>query len=151
MKTYRLRLTRVLDAPREKVFRAWASPEGLRRFLRPCEDWTSPGLRADVRVGGRYRFPMRDPEGKLSVAAGVYREVEPFERISFTWTWEPGHAAAGVETLVVVRFRDKGKRTELILTHDLLPSAAERSGHREGWTGCLRIFRGFIEGHARGS
>ena len=145
-KTYRLRLTRLLDAPRRRVFRAWADPNEMRRFLRPHEDWTTPSLRADARVGGRYRLTMRAPDGTTYATGGVYRVVKPYERLTFTWTWEDGHTAARFETEVTVLLRAEGAKTRLTLIHDLLPSAAERDGHREGWTGCLRCLRAHIEG-----
>ncbi len=145
-KTYRLRMRRLLDAPREKVFAAWTRPEAMKRFLRPHETWTNPSLRADARVGGSYRVAMRDPDGKVFTVGGVYREVVRPERLVFTWTWEKGHAAAGKETVVTIVLRARGKKTEMIFTHDLLPSAAEKTGHRGGWTGCFRILRSRVEG-----
>lgn len=144
-KTYRLRMRRMFDASREKVFAAWTDPRAMGRFLRPHETWTNPSLRADARVGGSYRVAMRDPDGKVFCVGGVYREVTRPERLVFTWTWEKGHTAAGQETVVTIVLRARGKKTEMIFTHDLLPSAAERTGHRGGWTGCFRILRSRVE------
>lgn len=148
-KIYRLHMRRLLDAPREKVFAAWTKPEAMKRFFRPGEDWTNPSLRADARVGGSYRVAMRAPDGMTVAVGGVYREVVRPERLVFTWVWEKGHAAAGKETVVTIVLRARGKKTEMLFTHDLLPNAVERDGHRGGWTGCFRILKACVAGGPR--
>ena len=72
-----VRLTRVLRAPRERVFSAWTEPGLLERW------WTGVG-----GWGGRYRFSMRDDRGAAHSVAGVYSEIAPPDRLAFTWTWE---------------------------------------------------------------
>jgi uncharacterized protein YndB with AHSA1/START domain len=55
-------LTRIIDAPAEKVFRAWTEPELLKQWFAPLP-WTTPTVETDVRVGGSSLFVMRGPDG----------------------------------------------------------------------------------------
>lgn len=73
-------ITRVFDAPRELVWRAWTDPEHLMRWWGP-KDFTSPVCKMDFRVGGKYLFCMRSPEGKDFWSTGTYKEIIPLEKI----------------------------------------------------------------------
>ena len=76
-------LTRIIDAPREKVFRAWTDPALLKQWFAP-RPYTTPVAELDVRPGGANFVVMRDPEGKDHPNRGVYLEVVPNERLVFT-------------------------------------------------------------------
>ena len=67
-------VTRIFDAPRTLVFRAWSTPEHLANWFRPT-GFTLPSCQVDFRVGGSYRLCMRSPEGKDYWVHGVYREI----------------------------------------------------------------------------
>jgi len=136
-----LRLSRSFAAPPEKVFRAWTEPATLKRWSAPG-DMTAPLAEVDLRVGGRYRIHMQAPDGTMHIVMGVYREVEPPRKLVYTWQWE-NKAGAG-ETLVTVEFLNRGGRTELVLTHERFPTAAERDSHEQGWTGCLEKLAGVL-------
>lgn len=71
------------DAPRELVWRAWTDPERLRQWWGP-RGFTSPMARTDLRVGGRYHWGMRSPEGQDFFSTGVFREVVEPERLVMT-------------------------------------------------------------------
>ena len=133
-KTYSLEVKRTFSAPREKVFRAWTEPEVLKRWFGPSDEFSTPVANVDLRVGGAFRLQMRSPEGKTHTAVGIYREVQPPEKLVFTWSWEENDLP---ETLLTLEFRDLGEETELVLTHELFPSAHDRDEHKKGWTGCL--------------
>lgn len=129
-----LRLSRVIKADPETVFRAWTEPDQLKRWSCP-EGSTVEDARVDLRVGGKYRIRMRGSEGQIHTAVGTYRQIEP-RRLVYTWEWEEEDQAIG-ETLVTVEFKDLGGETEVVVTHELFPSAEAKSGHEEGWTSCL--------------
>lgn len=129
-----LRLRRVFAAPRQRVFDAWTRPEELKRWCAPSEDYSTPIAEIDLRVGGRYRIGMKSPDGNLYVVTGTYREVQPPEKLVYTWSWEGGEMG---ETLVTVEFREVEGATELVLTHELFPDTKAREDHEQGWTGCL--------------
>jgi uncharacterized protein YndB with AHSA1/START domain len=130
-----LRLTRVFDAPRQLVFRAWTDAEQMKRWFCPHEHW---GLEVEVdpRVGGMYRIVMKDTDAKQDhIVSGTFREVQAPERLVFTWQWEsnPGFP----ETLITVEFRDLAGKTELTFVHEGLPTAESRERHSHGWNACL--------------
>jgi uncharacterized protein YndB with AHSA1/START domain len=85
-------LSRLIDAPAEKVFRAWTEPELLKQWFAPLP-WTTPKIETDVRVGGSNLFVMRSPEGDEFPNRGVYLEVVKNRRLVFTdayrAAWEP--------------------------------------------------------------
>ena len=128
-----LRLTRVVPARRDVVFRAWTDPEALRRWWVPFEGTTVPAAEVDLRPGGRYRLTMRNAKGEEFHLSGVYREVRPPERLVYTWRWE----GADGETLVTVDFEASGATTLLHLTHERFPDDAVRDRHGTGWAGVL--------------
>src|SRR5437588_11348703 len=72
-------LTRVLDAPRELVFRMWTDPRHVAQWWGP-QGFTTISLEMDPSPGGAYRGSMRSPEGTLDSRRGVYREIVPPER-----------------------------------------------------------------------
>jgi uncharacterized protein YndB with AHSA1/START domain len=126
-------ITRLLSAPRERVFEAWTRPELMARWLFPGSDWTM-AVSCDLRVGGRYELVMRDPGGTEHRQFGEYREIVPVSRLVFTWCCPE---LAVVDSVVTVELRERGERTELSLVHELPPDPKVRRGHEEGWMGCL--------------
>ncbi|WP_018150331.1 SRPBCC family protein [Leeia oryzae] len=85
-------LTRLIHAPREKVYRAWTEPELLKQWFTP-RPYTTPVVEVDVRPGGASRIIMRAPDGNEFPNHGVYLEVVPNEKLVFTdaytSAWEP--------------------------------------------------------------
>jgi uncharacterized protein YndB with AHSA1/START domain len=128
-----LRVTRVLAARAETVWRAWTEPDLMARWFFPGERWTTR-VEVDLRVGGRYELAMRDEGGGQHLQFGVYREVVPISRLVFTWSCPE----LGVtDSLVTLQLRAVGVDTELSLVHVLPADPKVRAGHDEGWGGCL--------------
>lgn len=136
-----LRIARTFPAPREKVFKAWTEAQALKAWFAPSDKYVTRIPVLEPRVGGRYRIEM-EFEGKAHVVVGTYREVQPPEKLVFTWKWEtePAHG----ETVVTIEFLDRGGRTEVVLTHEKFPSDAARDEHNKGWTGCLDRFGQYV-------
>jgi len=133
-------LTRVLDAPRDKVFVAWVDQEQAAQWWGP-KGFTSVSCTMDVRVGGAWRRVMKSPDGVEICARGVYREIIAPERLVFTYAWEHNPEQTGHETLVTLTFADLGgDRTELTLRQGAFETEAARDAHRGGWSGCLERF-----------
>jgi len=132
----KLVITRVFDAPRETVFRAWTEPARLVRWWGP-KDFTIPEYKMDVRPGGAWRTVMRSPRGERHSVQGVFREIVAPERLVFTWAWEDEHGKPGHETVVAVEFRARGDKTELTLTHSVFENAKSRDAHKSGWSSSL--------------
>jgi uncharacterized protein YndB with AHSA1/START domain len=131
-------IRRVLDAPRELVFAAWADPAQAARWWGP-KGFTTISSEMDVRVGGAWRRRMRSPEGSEHVSRGVYREIVRPERLVFTFCWEHGGAPGhGPETVVTLIFTDLGDgRTEFTLRQEGFATVAGRDDHHRGWSSTL--------------
>src|SRR5258708_4661143 len=76
-------LTRMIDAPPAKVFRAWTEPELQKQWFAPSP-WTISKAETDVRPGGSTLIVMRSPEGAEFPNRGVYLEVVKNQRLVFT-------------------------------------------------------------------
>jgi uncharacterized protein YndB with AHSA1/START domain len=127
---FRLQLRRTFQATRERVFRAWTEGEALKHWYAPGEA-TVALAEVDLRVGGQWRVHMRGPEGQRYHVSGMYREVVPPSRLVFTWQWEtdpPDHVM-----VVTVELLERGRATEVVLTHEGFRAEQERNGHQDGW------------------
>ncbi len=138
-----LKMTRLIKAPRERVFEAWTNPEQLKEWFRPGEDTVVPQVKSDLRVGGKYRIQMKNPDGEFHTSAGTYREVKPPERLVFTFAWEKDGSEPDfgevepTEMLITLEFHARDQQTELVFTQEKLASIESRNRHEQGWTGCL--------------
>ncbi len=105
-------ITRMFDAPRELVWRAWTDEAELAHWQHPFGVETD-SVSLDVRVGGRYRYTMTNADtGQEFPTGGEYIEVEPFDQLVFTW----GDPDAAVDEVPVITltFIPHGDRTELV-------------------------------------
>jgi uncharacterized protein YndB with AHSA1/START domain len=141
----KLQLTRVFDAPRELVFKAWTDANQFQQWFgaAACDGGSLQSVKVDARVGGKYRLQVQKNDGEFFTTAGIYREVKPPERLVFTWAFEKdgsGDEFGEVEPpemLVTLEFKARGKQTELTLTHEKFASVESRDRHQDGWTRCL--------------
>jgi uncharacterized protein YndB with AHSA1/START domain len=141
--TRELLISRVFDAPRRLVFKAWTEPERAAMWWGP-QGFTTISCDMDVRPGGAWRKCMRSPDGFDYVKRGVYREVVPPARLVFTYISEDAKGDPVEDTLVTVTFVEIDGKTELTLHQTLFSSVAERDAHEWGWTSCLERFAGYI-------
>jgi len=130
-----LTMTRLFDAPRERVFRAFAEPEQLVKW------WGPTGMRVvdhdiDVRVGGAWRTTLRAESGNDYTMSGVYKEIMPPERLVFTWGWERD-GTRGHETVVTIELTDRAGRTELSLHQQIFENEDACLSHQRGWSESL--------------
>jgi uncharacterized protein YndB with AHSA1/START domain len=131
-------LTRVFDAPVELVWRAWTESEHLAKWSAP-RGYTIPHGESDLRVGGKWRCCMRDPDGGELWLGGVYREIVPHKLLVMTHAWDDESGRPGPETTVTVRLEDLGGRTRITLEQTGFDSEQSREGHRGGWSECLDL------------
>jgi uncharacterized protein YndB with AHSA1/START domain len=133
-------LTRLIDAPREKLFRAWTDPALLKQWFAPLP-YTTPVAELDVRPGGSNLIVMRGPDGKDIPNHGVYLAVVPNERLVFTdaysKAWEPSEKPF---MTVILTFEDEGGKTRYTV-RVLHWTAADREAHEkmgfhQGWGMC---------------
>jgi len=112
-------ITREFDAPRHLVYRAWTTPELVRRWW-AGQRGRMESVEIDLRVGGRWRYVMAANFGQQIAFHGVYREIVPEERLVHTEVFEMPGADIGPEdddgaALNVVTFADVDGRTRLEL------------------------------------
>ena len=129
-----LRLERTFAAPASAVFDAWTSPAMLRRWYPPGADWDTPVAEVDLRVGGRLRVMMRDPDGEEYWGGGEYREILPPTRLVFTWAWDRPDVGQAPQLVEVDLTGHPDGTTTVVLTNRGLDRAS-RESHREGWLG----------------
>ena len=129
-----LTLKRHYAAPIEKVYRAWTDPEALKRWFGPSDDGRILVAETNLKVGGRYRIVMEMADGEQHRVGGIYREVVPNEKLTFTWAWE---STPERESLVTIKLKKAGGGTDMTLTHEQFFDEAARDRHEHGWTGTL--------------
>jgi uncharacterized protein YndB with AHSA1/START domain len=142
-----LTVTRLFDAPREKVWAAWMDFNHAHHFDGP-PGHPMKSMRSDLRPGGGWRNVMRY-EGKELPQGGIYREIKEPEILSFTFAWETDTGIGGTETLVTVTFEDIAPgKTRLTLQQGVFPTRQTRDGHRGGWNRMIDGFAQFLAQHS---
>lgn len=141
-------LTRLLDAPRALVFRVWTQPEHIVRWWGP-RGFALAHCDMEPRPGGKYRFCMRERGHKDHWLHGVYREISPPEKLSFTFVWERDDGSESPETLVTVTLDEEGAKTRLTLHQAVFETVEIRDGHRGGWSDSLDMLTEYLAEAAR--
>lgn len=105
-------ITRLFDAPRRLVFEAMTQPEHVRKWWGILDDrYSVTECNIDLRVGGGWRFVGRGPDGQSPAFYGVYREINPPERLVYTEIFEPFPDVESVVTQVLTEERGKTRIT----------------------------------------
>ena len=140
-------LTRIIDAPRELVFKAWTESERLAQWWGPA-CFTNPVCEVDARPGGALRIVMLDPDGNDYQMKGVFSLVVDAQKLVFT---NIAHDAEGKHLLegeTTVLFEDENGKTKLTVdTHVVgLVDFAEQmlAGMEAGWTQSLVRLEEFL-------
>jgi uncharacterized protein YndB with AHSA1/START domain len=133
-------LTRLIDAPREKLYRAWTDPELLKRWFAPLP-YTTPHAEFDLRPGGSTLIVMRGPDGNEFPNRGTYLEIVENERLVFTdaytGDWQPSEKPF---MTVIVTFEPEAGKTRYTarVRHWSVADreAHEKMGFHQGWGQC---------------
>jgi len=125
-----------VNAPVEKVWTYWTSPEHITKWNAAADDWHSPHAENDLRVGGKFTSRMEAKDGSMGFDfGGVYDEVRKNELIAFTMS--DGRK-------VEVKFSGSGNQTKVIETFE-----AENENsielQRTGWQSILDNFKKYVE------
>ncbi len=124
-------MTRVFDAPRSLVFDAFSKPELLKRWFGP-RGWSLVVCEVDFKVGGKWRFVLRGPDGTEMGMRGVYREIAPPERTVHIESFDdyPGES---IVTAVFVEQNGKTTMTATVLYESqVIRDAVIKSGMEHG-------------------
>jgi carboxymethylenebutenolidase len=134
--TWVLELSHTLDATREQVFNALVDPAELVKWWGPS-GFTTPEIEVDLRVGGDFRLGMQPPDGELFHLVGTFREIDPPNRLVYTFRWEEPDPDDR-ETVVTLSLVPLDDRTRLSLQHAGFMTEARLELHRGGWADSLQ-------------
>ena len=142
--TERMVVTRVFDAPRELVWKAWTDPKYVMQWWGP-KGFTAPFCEMDFRVGGKFLYCMRAPDGQEFWNGGEYHEIVLHEKIVFSMYFsdskgnkvEPAQYGIEHEAIQdvhdVILFEDLGNgQTKLTFIGNETMQNAIESGQLEG-------------------
>jgi uncharacterized protein YndB with AHSA1/START domain len=141
--THCVRLHRVLQAPPERVYRAFLDPSAMARWL-PPHGFTGVVHESDARVGGGYRMSFTNfSTGSSHAFGGRYLELVPHERIRYTDRFDdPGMPG---EMQVTVTLRKVGAGTELEIVQEGLPEEIPVDACYVGWQQSLGMLASLVE------
>lgn len=134
-------LTRVINAPAEKLYRAWTEPKLLKQWWAP-RPWTTTRAELDVRPGGTANIVMRSPEGQDMPCPGIYLDVVPNKQLVFTDAYREAWVPSEKPFMtVIVTFDDLGGGKTRYTARVRHWSVADRETHEkmgfhEGWGRC---------------
>ena len=147
--TERMVVTRVFDAPRELVWKAWTDPHYVMQWWGP-KGFTAPVCKMDFREGGKFLCCMRSPDGQEFWNGGEYHEIIPYEKIVSSMYFSDRDenkvdaAQYGLEheaieeAYDVVTFEDWGNgQTKLTFIGNETMESAQASGQVDGWNQIL--------------
>lgn len=140
-------LERILDAPRDLVWKAWTGPEHLKRWWAP-KPYETPECEIDLRPGGIFYTRMTGPDGFDARGTGCFLEVVEGEKIIWTSALLPGYRPAetpedcgGFPFTAIVTLEDAGDgktRYKAVAMHrnEADRDTHEKMGFHEGWGTC---------------
>ena len=137
-----LLIRKTIRASVETVFDAWTQPEHLKHWWGP-KDVECIAAEVDLRVGGRYRLANQFPDGNVVWISGEFEQIEKPSRLVYTWRFEaPGPATP---ERVTIHFQPLGKSTQITVTHERIADEKTRTGHEQGWIGCLDALAEYLD------
>lgn len=134
-----IEVERWFAAPAAAVYAAATKPELLKRWWGPCNS-TLETCEIDLRVGGKWRFQLRWPDGRTDGFSGEFRAIEPARRVVQTWVYDPFPQAPALETSTYTEDNGRTKLT-ILIRHQTMEA-------RDGHVGA-GMEHGMAETHAR--
>ncbi len=128
-------LSKVINAPIEKVFDAWLDPEYLSRFMLPMPGMPNPKIEVDGRKGGRFTIYM-DVGEEIVPHSGTYLELDRPNRLVFSW--ESPFSTDGSNVTLIFTAIESGS-TRIELTHLRFVDEESRSNHEAGWGNIIGV------------
>lgn len=141
-------ISRLVRAPRAKLWKAWTDPNLLKQWWCP-KPWTTEVIAFDVRPGGAFHTAMKGPDGASSDNPGCFLELVPQQRIvmtsMLTGGWRP--ATPWLAMTAIVTMADEGEGTRYVATV-MHPDAATKDRHAQmgffqGWNTCIDQLEAF--------
>jgi len=125
-----------VNAPVEKVWHLWSSPEHITKWATASEDWHTPRAENDLRTGGKFLSRMEAKDGSMGFdLGGVYDEVIPNKTIAYT---------IGDGRKVKIDFTDLGGSTKITETFEAEGTNPVEM-QRAGWQSIIDNFKKYAE------
>ena len=125
-----VQIRRRVRAGAEQIFDLWTQPDLMVRWMSPFPGAVDCKASCDLRPGGAFSLVMSSEESSREVSS-TYVLVDRPRKLVFTWI---GPLTNNVNTLVTVELNPRGdNETDLVLTHERLPTPAIHEGHTKGW------------------
>ena len=128
-----VQVRRRVRATAEEIFDLWTKPDLMVRWMSPFPGVVDCKASCDLRPGGAFSLVMLS-EGASREVSGTYVQVDRPRKLVFTWI---GPLTNNVNTLVTLELNPRGDETDLVLTHERLPTSAIVEGHTKGWGNIL--------------
>lgn len=137
-------IERTISATPSRVWKAWTDAAALVQWWGP-KGFTCPVYHMDLKVGGKYLYCMKSPDGQEYWGAGEYREILPNRRLVFSDNFADSNgkivpasfygmtADYPPNMLVMVTFEENGNLTKMTVHHVGIPAGEERENARLGW------------------
>ncbi len=136
---------RRIQSSRNHVFGAFSRAEALAQWFTPDREIRVEVLNFDFVEGGRFRFRYTMTDGRCPVVGGCYETLEKPSRITMSWIWEKPDPLAGIPMRVTFDFIDVAHETQVIVTHEGIPSDQACTIHESGWQGSLDRLEHFLQ------
>jgi uncharacterized protein YndB with AHSA1/START domain len=129
-----VRIERTFEASAEEVFDAWTNPEVIGRWFRPGQGWQEASAEVDLRVGGKVRVVMRDPDGEPVEAGGEYTLIDRPNKLAFTWTFDDDLSN---EQMIELEFTERDGATKVVFVNSNISEERRRDQQYDGWSTCF--------------
>jgi uncharacterized protein YndB with AHSA1/START domain len=151
---YEISITRIFDAPRELVWKAWTDPEMAKEWMGP-RGFTTTEFTTSDEPGAAWHLTMvgQRPGSEQMVTlgqGGKILEIKPPELLKYTFGWD-NRASVGLgdgpkENVITIRFEEQGGKTVMHFHQAPFATESERDGHNGGWNSAFDCFAEFILG-----
>jgi uncharacterized protein YndB with AHSA1/START domain len=128
-----VQVRRRVRARAEQIFDLWTKPDLMVRWMSPYPGAVDCKASCDLRPGGAFSLVMSS-EGSSREVSGTYVQIDRPRKLMFTWI---GPLTNNENTLVTVELNPRGDETDLVVTHERLPTHAIREGHTIGWANIM--------------
>lgn len=137
-----LHITRLFEAPREVVWRAWSDLHLARQWWGP-KGFTVSELPLAMRPGGVWRAVMHSPDEEKYPAHGILEEIVPTERLGFTLLWDDEGPTSDMR--VTVTLTPQAEQTRMTFRKGPFPSEEWRREEEDGWNEAFDRLRAIVE------
>ncbi len=126
----------MVDAPLERVWAAWITPEDITQWNFASEEWCCPRAEIDLQAGGKFSYRMEAKDGSMGFDfEGTFTAITPRESIEY---------ALGDDRKVRITFTQTGSGVRVVETFEA-EDAFSAEQQRQGWQSILNNFKKHVE------